>query len=67
MKTKPDFEKAVSLYQSKEIYKASDLFEKIYSVNENDKAASLYIERCRKIIKTGIPDDWDYVEKLENK
>ncbi len=63
-KTKNDFEEAIKLYQKKEIEKALELFEKTLDENKNDKAAGLYVDRCRYFVKYGIPEDWEGITNL---
>ncbi|OHD11066.1 MAG: hypothetical protein A2Y41_02935 [Spirochaetes bacterium GWB1_36_13] len=63
----PKFQEAVSFYQKKDFKEALTLFVKILSVNPKDKASEIYLKRCEKIIKFGVPEDWDGIEKLDEK
>jgi class 3 adenylate cyclase len=63
--TKQDFSDAIKLYKSKDFNEAVKLFTQIYEINKHDKAASVYVERCNKFIKHGVPDDWDGIETIK--
>ncbi len=62
--TKYEFGRAADMYQNKEFTKALGKFKNIYEQNPSDKAAVFYIERCKRFIKDGLPEDWDGIEKL---
>jgi len=47
LQTTADFEEACLAYHEKEYKKAQQLFEKIVEVNPHDKAAIVYLERCK--------------------
>ena len=64
IETKQDFSDAIKFYKSKDFKKALKLFAQIYEINKHDKAASVYIERCNKIIKHGVPENWDGIETI---
>ena len=64
LETKEQFNKAIELYRNKFFEKAVSLFISLKQINPADKAIHLYIERCNKNIKHGIPEDWDGVEVL---
>jgi len=67
IETKIDFGKAIQLYKNKEFDAAMHLFKKVLKINPNDRAASLYVIRCKNILDFGIPEDWDGVETLKDK
>lgn len=67
LKTKTDFGKGLQLYKNMQFSNALELFIKVISENPEDKAASLYIKRCKKIIKEGTPENWDGIEIIDNK
>jgi len=67
MKTKEDFEAAVKLYQEREVSNALNLFRDISDLNPDDLAVQIYINRCEKFLKEGIPEDWDGSMKLYSK
>ncbi|MGM0565757.1 MAG: adenylate/guanylate cyclase domain-containing protein [Bacteroidota bacterium] len=62
--TKYDFGRAADMYQNKEFERALDLFKKVYDKNPSDIAALFYIKRCKEIIKHGLPENWDGIERL---
>ena len=63
-----DFKEAVSDYFQKNFKKALKLFLKINKINSHDKVTEIYINRCQKIIKGGMPLDlWDGINRLDQK
>ncbi len=62
--TKYDFGRAADMYQNKEFDKALVLFKQVYDKNPSDLAAQFYIMRCKDIIKRGLPENWDGIERL---
>ncbi len=64
--TRNDFEEGFVLYHWKQFNEACPFFEKVLAVNENDKAAQIYLKRCEHFQKHGVPDDWEGVDVLEN-
>jgi hypothetical protein len=67
MQTKADFGKGLQLYKNMQFNDALELFIKVYSENPNDRAAKIYIQRCKRIIKEGTPENWDGIERIDNK
>lgn len=65
--TKADFENAVFLFYQKEFLEAQRIFEGILKINPHDKAAMMYIKRCEKYQRYGVPEGWSGVEVLEDK
>tara|TARA_B100001027_G_scaffold177625_1_gene128914 strand:+ start:157 stop:2319 length:2163 start_codon:yes stop_codon:yes gene_type:complete len=66
--TLEDFKEAVSDYFQKNFKKALKLFLKINKINPYDKVTEIYINRCQKIIKGGMPLDlWDGINRLDQK
>ncbi|MCX6233177.1 MAG: adenylate/guanylate cyclase domain-containing protein [Bacteroidetes bacterium] len=65
--TKNQFAKGISLYKNKQFRQALVEFIEVKEANIHDKAAALYINRCEKIIHSGLPDDWDGVLILDTK
>ena len=59
LKTKADFAEAINLYKSQHFSEAKATFEAIIKINHKDKAAKTYLERCKKFIDSGVPEDWD--------
>lgn len=67
IETKEQFNKAIELYRNKSFEDSTILFSTLKQINPHDKAIHLYLERCEKNIKHGIPEDWDGVEILQFK
>lgn len=67
IKTKSDFEKGIYLFQEEQFSSALSLFQNVIKINPYDKAAVIFLSRCEKMIKYGIPPDWDSVEIMRKK
>lgn len=67
IKSKYQFGKGLQLYKSKDFDEALAIFRNIVDENPLDKAAQLYIARCRNIIEFGLPEDWDGVATIKDK
>ena len=61
------FRDGLNKYRSKAFGPARELFEKVLSLNPNDKTAKLYVERCDTLTATPLPDDWCGVWVMEEK
>ena len=53
--TRDTFEEGFVLYHWEEYQDAQPFFEKVLAVNENDKAAQIYLERCQNILQMQMP------------
>ncbi|MFB8791881.1 MAG: adenylate/guanylate cyclase domain-containing protein [Potamolinea sp.] len=53
--TKTDFEEAVYLYFQQKFAQAQEIFEDIYQINPQDQGTALYLKRCEKYQKQGMP------------
>jgi hypothetical protein len=51
IRTRSKFEQGVVLYNSQEISQAHQLFQNVLQLNEQDRAAQLYIRRCEQLQK----------------
>jgi len=67
LETKELFNTAIGLYRNKSFEQAMTTFTKINELNPHDKAVLIYLERCKKNLEHGIPEDWDGVEVLRFK
>ena len=67
LKTKKDFEQGIQLYQNSKFAEASGSFRKVLEENPEDRAAGLYIKRCRSFEKNGIPANWEGVTAFDEK
>jgi len=57
-KTRTTFEEGVILYYQQKFAQAAAVFQKVFQINPADKAAMLYLKRCKKLPKYGITDQW---------
>lgn len=55
------YESGLEAYIKHAFKEAILYFEQVLSIDENDKAAEVMIERCQINQKNGVPDDWDGV------
>ncbi|MDB9517175.1 adenylate/guanylate cyclase domain-containing protein [Roseofilum reptotaenium CS-1145] len=68
LKTQPDFEQGLSLYQQKDQLEAARAcFEKVIAVNPTDKTALLYLDRIAQLLLKGVPEDWSGVWSFTEK
>jgi len=65
--SREDFRKGVQLYRNAKFAEALDVFKTIQNNSPNDKAITLYIDRCQNMISNGIPDQWDGAESWDTK
>jgi len=66
--TKDRLIKALQLYRDKSISEALEVFKELSIESQSaDNVFEIYIERCKRLLADGIPDNWNGVEKLENK
>ncbi|MCF8378320.1 MAG: hypothetical protein K9H49_02010 [Bacteroidales bacterium] len=65
MKTKTDFANGVNSYKLGNFQDALKTFKHVYKLNQHDVTAHLYITRCEKFIKDGVPKDWDGIETIQ--
>ena len=61
------FRNALTKYRQRNWPDATRLFNEVLALNPNDKAARLYIERCRYFTENPPGDDWDGVWVMESK
>ncbi|HYR05272.1 MAG TPA: adenylate/guanylate cyclase domain-containing protein, partial [Gallionella sp.] len=61
------FRNALTKYRQRKWHDAIHLLEEVLALNQNDKAAKLYIERCHYFIDNPPGDDWDGVWVMESK
>jgi adenylate cyclase len=67
LKTKIHFEKGIELYLDKKFSESLIQFDKVIQEDPKDKAALIYIDRCKFYLKNGVALDWDGIEKLDFK
>ncbi|NEP09187.1 MAG: response regulator [Symploca sp. SIO2C1] len=51
VKTRIDFELGINFYYDRKFTEGTEMFERVLKKNQADKAAQLYLERCRKFSK----------------
>ncbi len=65
--TDPDFQQGIALYIRGEFKLAKKLFTKVLESNTMDTAAQIYFARCEKILKEGVPEVWDPMQRMDVK
>jgi two-component system sensor histidine kinase ChiS len=65
--TRADFEQGVELYHQEKFAQAQAIFQQVLQLNDQDKAARLYVKRCEQLQTYGISQGWDGVETLNEK
>ena len=60
-------ESAIKLYHKREFLRAAKYFMGVQKLMPNDYIAGMYIERCKKYLKTPPPSDWNGIEILTSK
>ncbi len=61
------FKAGLAQYRSRKWREAAGKFEEVLALNATDKAAKIYIERCRHLAENPPDDDWDGVWVMESK
>lgn len=64
MKTKQVFAEGINFYKTGNFKEAHSSFSEVYSKNQHDTTAKLYISRCNRFLEHGVPDDWDGIERI---
>lgn len=67
IKTKEQFGIGLQAYKKRDFETALYKFMEIAAINDEDMAAKLYIQRCRRYMTQGVPDDWDGAEAIDYK
>ena len=67
IQTLHDFENGLKNYREKVFTEAIICFNKVLSINPNDKVANIYLKRCQHWQNSEISDDWEGVETLDGK
>ena len=55
LETLADFEQGVKCFHNEQFGQARDFFEKVCQINENDKAAQIYLNNCQNILTMIMP------------
>ncbi|UGQ48285.1 GAF domain-containing protein [Massilia endophytica] len=61
------FRDGLDAYRSRQWLKAWELFTRVLSLNANDKAAAMYVERCDELAANPPPEDWDGTYVMRSK
>jgi len=61
------FEKGLQAYRARRFDEAMAFFEQTLALKPEDRPSLLYIERCRTMSATPLPDDWDGVCTMADK
>lgn len=67
IETKTLFGKGIELYKNKKFEEALDVFAEVVKINSRDSAAAFYVNRCKRNLSKGIPDDWSGIEVFDAK
>ena len=65
--TQPLLEQALALYAGRDFAVAGQLFERALRADPSDAVPALYVERCARYLRDGVPAGWDGVERLTHK
>ncbi len=61
------YEEALDLCVRGDIETAGGFFRELASADERDTAAALFVERCERLRRTGLPEDWQGIEDFLTK
>jgi adenylate cyclase len=67
METVGAFTEGLARYREADFERASDWFRKALDANPGDKVSSLYLDRCRLLLESPPPADWDVVWVMSEK
>ena len=67
IKTREVFAEGLTLFRRGAMKEALACFETVRTTSPRDTAAQLYIERCHRFLKDGVPPDWNGVMALNAK
>ncbi|MEL6671077.1 MAG: ATP-binding protein [Bacteroidota bacterium] len=62
-----DFEQGLRHYFAREFPEAIRSFELVLSINQDDRAATHYLQRAVDFSQSGVPENWDGVETMSFK
>ena len=66
-KTIKDFEKGLKHFLNKEFPKASAMFDKVLNKNPNDQVARYFMTKSAEYTISGVPKDWEAINRMEVK
>ncbi len=62
-----DFHVSLDLYLNRQFKEAAKSFGAILTENPEDAASKIFMERCRELAKTGVPENWSDVISMTTK
>lgn len=65
IQTKTPFEEGIILYHEQKLYEAYQIFKSIIQINDQDKAARLYIQNCEQFLKPRSSDGKALIKTLK--
>jgi len=65
MQTKTQFEKGIILYHEQKLSEAYQIFKSVIQINDQDKAARLYIQNCEQFLKPRNSDGKALIKTLK--
>jgi two-component system sensor histidine kinase ChiS len=67
IRTRSKFEQGVVLYNNREILQAQQLFQNVLQLNEQDRAAQLYMRRCEQLQNNTLSEEWEKLDEENQK
>ncbi|MBI3395322.1 MAG: adenylate/guanylate cyclase domain-containing protein, partial [Spirochaetia bacterium] len=67
LQSKERYETALRLYGEQDFIGAAGAFQSVITLNPLDKAAGLFLKRCSKLMRSGVPEGWDGIHQLDRK
>jgi len=67
LETKEMYGSAVQAYKKHDFNDALNQFSNLNQINENDKVLNIYMNRCKRYMKEGVPHGWDGAEHIDYK
>lgn len=64
LQTKETFGEGIKLYKSGSFSQSKEAFKEVFTLNQHDMTAALYISRCKHFIENGVPEDWDGIKNF---
>lgn len=61
------YEKAFRDYESKQFVSALEGFTKCVQMNPSDTPSKIFVERCKTLMNSTLPDDWDGTYEMTHK
>ncbi len=65
--TRDEMEAGIRLYHERHPGEALEHFQRVLREDPEDRAAALYVERCERLERDGVPEAWNPVEIMSTK